>query len=73
MLQLNSAHLSQFDRLVITINEGIAVDARLIKSTSKPVSNEKLDESRQIHDTPEYQVDKTPSPKSSPVILNRTG
>jgi IS5 family transposase len=35
MVQLNSALLSQFDRLGITIDEGIAVNARLIKSASK--------------------------------------
>jgi IS5 family transposase len=42
----------------ITINEGIAVDARLIKSASKPVSNDKLDELRQKHDSPEGRLDK---------------
>jgi transposase, IS5 family len=52
MVQLNSTLLSQFDRLGITINEGIAVDARLIKSASKPVSNDKLDERRQKLDSP---------------------
>jgi IS5 family transposase len=58
MVQLNSALLSQFDRMGITINEGIAVDARLIKSASKPVSNDKLDELRQKHDSPEGRLDK---------------
>jgi IS5 family transposase len=58
MVQLNSTLLSQFDRMGITINEGIAVDARLIKSASKPVSNDKLDELRQKHDSPEGRLDK---------------
>ena len=72
MVQLNSALLSQFDRMGITINEGIAVDARLIKSASKPVSNDKLDELRQKHDSP-ATLTKMARKKSSPVILNRTG
>jgi IS5 family transposase len=63
MVQINSALLSQFDRLGITINEGIAVDARLVKSASKPVSNDKLDELRQKHDSPEGNLDKNGKPK----------
>jgi transposase, IS5 family len=44
MVQLNSALLAQLHAHGVTINEGIAVDDRLIRSASRPVSNEKLNE-----------------------------
>ncbi len=42
MEQINSEILRQFEKQGLTINEGIAVDARLVKSASRPVSNKKL-------------------------------
>ena len=44
MDQINSEILRQFETKGLTTNEGIAIDARLVKTTSRPVSNEKLKE-----------------------------
>jgi IS5 family transposase len=44
MDQINSAILRQFEQKGLNINEGIAVDARLVKSASRPVSNKAIDE-----------------------------
>ncbi len=38
MMEINDELLYQFHQLGLSINEGIAVDARLVKSTSRPVS-----------------------------------
>ena len=40
MDEINSEILRQFEAKGLTINEGIAVGARLVKSTSRPVSND---------------------------------
>jgi IS5 family transposase len=40
MDQINTEILRQFELQGLTINEGIAVDARLIQSASRPISNE---------------------------------
>lgn len=63
MMQLNSALLTQFHQHGITINEGIAVDARLIRSASKPIPNEKLNELRIKQHAPEGNLDKNGNPK----------
>jgi len=39
---INNEVLQQFSRKGLTINEGIAVDARLIQSASHPISDEEL-------------------------------
>ena len=57
MDQINTEILRQFEAKGLTINEGIAVDARLVKSASRPVSNEKLKELKK----------KTILPKVNPV------
>jgi IS5 family transposase len=44
MDQINSEILRQFEAKGLTINEGIAVDARLVKSASRPISNKEIDE-----------------------------
>ena len=46
----------------LTINEGIAVDARLVKSASRPLSNEKLKDYREKHNTAEGILDKNGKP-----------
>ena len=46
MRELNSEILGQFARRRLKINEGIAVDARLVKSTSRPLSNDELRKER---------------------------
>ena len=45
--RITSDILTQFSEHGIKINEGIAVDARLVKSASRPVSGEKLKEIRE--------------------------
>ena len=63
MDQINSEILWQFEAKGLTINEGIAVDARLVKSSSRPVSNEKLKELREKSNTPDGNLDKNGKPK----------
>jgi hypothetical protein len=42
MTKINGNLLLQFHQHGLSINQGIAVDARLVKSASRPVSNEQL-------------------------------
>ena len=63
MNQINSEILRQFESQGLTINEGIAIDARLVKSASRPMSNEKLKDYREKHNTPEGKLDKNGKPK----------
>ena len=63
MDQINSEILRQFETKGLTINEGIAIDARLVKTTSRPVSNEKLKELKEKNNTPEGKLDKNGKPK----------
>ena len=58
MDQLNSEILRQFESQGLTINEGVAVDARLVKSASHPLSNEQLKKAREHRNTPEGKLDK---------------
>ena len=52
MVQINSMLLAQFHQHGLSTNEGIPIDARLIKSASKPVSNEKLNKLREKRKAP---------------------
>ena len=63
MDQINSEILRQFEAQGLTINEGIAVDARIVKSASRPVSNDKLKELKDKSNTPEGKLDKNGKPK----------
>jgi len=63
MDQINSEILRQFQAKGLTINEGIAIDARLVKSASRPVSNEKLQEFKDKLNTPQGRLDKNGKPK----------
>jgi len=63
MDEINSEILRQFEAKGLTINEGIAVDARLVKSVSRPVSNNKLTELKEKANTPEGKLDKNSNPK----------
>ena len=63
MNQINSEILRQFEAKGLAINEGIAVDARLVKSASRPVSNKKLKELKEKNKTPEGKLDKNGKPK----------
>ena len=62
MIQLNSEVLREFAKRGLSINEGIAVDARLVKSASHPMSNEQLREEREKRQWPEGEVDKNGNP-----------
>lgn len=55
---INHELLSQFSAKGLTINEGIAIDARLVQSASHPLSNERLQEEKLKKQTPEGKVDK---------------
>jgi len=63
MDQINSEILRQFESRGLTINEGIAVDARLVKSASRPVSNKEIAELKKKQDTPQGKLDKNGKPK----------
>ena len=55
---INSAVLQQFSRKGLVINEGVAVDARLVQSASHPISNEEIQKQREKIETPEGKLDK---------------
>lgn len=62
MRAINNELLAQFASRGLAINEGIAVDARLVKSASHPRSKEKLAEEKKARETPEGKLDKTGNP-----------
>ncbi len=62
MRAVNSELLSQLASKGLAINEGIAVDARLVKSASHPRGKEKLAEEKKIRETPDGKLDKTGNP-----------
>ena len=62
MIKINSEVLNQFAKEGITINEGIAVDARLVKSASRPISNDEIKKLRKKKETAEGKVDKNGKP-----------
>ena len=62
MFELNNVVLQEFSKKGLVINEGIAVDARLVKSASKPLSNTELEKLREKRDTPEGKLDKNGKP-----------
>ena len=62
MDQLNSEILRRFEGQGLTINEGIAVDARLVQSASRPLSNDELKKQRDKRNTPEGKLGKNGKP-----------
>ena len=62
MSWINNEVLRQFSQKGLMINEGIAIDARLIESASHPLSKDELDKEKERRDTPEGQVDKNGNP-----------
>jgi len=62
MVELNSAVLREFAKRGLRINEGIAVDARLVKSASRPLSNEELKKEREKRGGVDGGVDKNGKP-----------
>jgi IS5 family transposase len=57
IIKLNNAILLQFAHKGLSINEGIAIDARLVKSASRPLSNDDLRKRKEKRDTPEGTLD----------------
>ena len=62
MIKINSEVLKHFAKEGLSINEGIAIDARLVHSTSRPISNDEINELRQHRQTPEGKLDKNGRP-----------
>jgi len=62
MIQLNSVVLQEFTKRGLSINEGIAVDARLVKSASRPMSNNGLKDFKEKRNSPEGKLDKNGNP-----------
>ncbi len=58
MIEINSALLKQFHQSGLSINKGVAVDARLVKSASRPVSKDQLKKIKEHANTPEGKLDK---------------
>ena len=71
--QINTEILRQFESRGLTINEGIAVDARLVKSASHPISKRKLKNFAINMILLKAGLIKTESLKSSPGILYQIG
>jgi IS5 family transposase len=61
MDQINSEILRQFEDEGLKINEGIAIDARLVKSASRNLRNNEINKSRKKKDTSEGKLDKNSS------------
>jgi IS5 family transposase len=55
---INHELLSQFAAKGLAINEGVAIDARLVKSASHPISQKRLDEERMKGESPDGKLDK---------------
>ena len=62
MIQLNNEILLQFAHKGLSINEGIAIDARLVKSASRPMSNEERRKLKRKRETSEWKGDKNGNP-----------
>ena len=62
MDQINSEILRQFESQGLTINEGVAIDARLVKSASHPISNKEIKQLKKKINTPEGKLDKNGKP-----------
>jgi IS5 family transposase len=62
MIELNDVVLQEFAKRGLSINEGIAIDARLVQSASKPLSNDELRKLKDKRDTPEGKLDKKGRP-----------
>jgi IS5 family transposase len=61
LIKINRELLKQFHQHGLSINEGVAVDARLVKSASRPISKKRLDDLKQKAQLPESKLDKNGS------------
>jgi IS5 family transposase len=62
MVKLNSVVLEEFTKQGLVIHEGIAVDARLVKSASRPLSQDGLRELQEQRNQGEEERDKNGNP-----------
>ncbi|MBW6486212.1 MAG: IS5 family transposase [Syntrophobacterales bacterium] len=62
MININSVVLQQFAKKGFVINEGVAVDARLVQSASHPISKEEIKKELEKRETPEGKLDKNGKP-----------
>jgi IS5 family transposase len=62
MIKINSEVFKQFDKEGLSINEGIAIDARLVQSASRPVSKDEIKKLKEKKETPEGKLDKNGKP-----------
>jgi IS5 family transposase len=62
MIHVNNEVLQGFEKMGLSINEGIAVDARLVKSASRPISNNDLKKLKENRNTPEGKLDTNGKP-----------
>ena len=62
MKAINHELLSQFASRGLAINEGIAIDARLVQSASHPISEDKLREEKIKQESPEGCLDRLGKP-----------
>jgi transposase, IS5 family len=65
--------LNQFSDQGLRINEGVTIDARIVKSAGRPASNKTLEKRKAKRQTPEGKLDKNGNPLKFPEILNQTG
>jgi IS5 family transposase len=62
MIKINSEVLKQFNKEGLSINEGIAIDARLVQSASRPISKDEIKKLREKKETPKGKLDKNGKP-----------
>jgi len=62
MTKINNEVLLRFSHQGLSINEGIAVDVRLVQSASHPLNKEKIKEEREKRATSEGKIDKNGEP-----------
>jgi IS5 family transposase len=62
LTQVNSEVLKQFAEKGLSINEGIAIDARLVESASRPISGDQLKELREKRQADKGKMDKNGQP-----------
>ena len=55
--------MRQSEKQELTINEGVAIDARLVKSANHPISNNQIKEFKDKANTSEDKLDKNGKPK----------
>ena len=62
MIHINNIVLQEFGNRGLSINEGIAVDARLVKSASRPISSDEQKRLREKRHSTEGRLDKNGNP-----------